>query len=87
MKNKKIIISIITLIILIIVLIGVIVFGIAKGGNFSFLEKTSTLYDEEFYDNENIIFEISEDGYSFGDIINPKETQEIYITFKYKKIS
>ena len=54
MKNKKIIISIITLIILIIVLIGVIVFGIAKGGNFSFLEKTSTIYDEEFNDIESI---------------------------------
>ena len=42
------------------------------------------LYDEEFYDNENIIFEISEDGYSLGEFINPKESKDIYITFKYK---
>lgn len=42
------------------------------------------LYDKEFYDNENIVFEIGDNGFKIGDIINAKETKEIYITFKYK---
>ena len=54
MKNKKIMISIIILIIIIIALIAVIVFGVVRGGNFSFLEKTTTLYNEEFNDITSI---------------------------------
>ena len=45
------------------------------------------LYDGksgEFYDNQNIIFEIDSSGFKVGDTINAKETKEIYITFKYK---
>ena len=38
------------------------------------------------YDNENIIFEIDPSGFKVGDTINAKETKEIYITFKYKKL-
>ncbi len=45
----------------------------------------AVLYNEEFYDNPNIIFEISEEGYKIGDVINPNETKDIYITFKYKE--
>lgn len=41
----------------------------------------AVLYDEEFYDNANISFEIS--GFNYGDIIGAKETKDIYITFKY----
>ena len=44
----------------------------------------TTLYDEEFYDNPNIVFEIKDTGFKVGDLINGKETKEIYITFKYK---
>ena len=50
--------------------------------SYPFLE---VLYDGEtgeFYDNQNIIFEIS--GFSVGDTINAYETKKIYITFKYK---
>ena len=47
----------------------------------------NVLYDTEsteFYDNQNIIFEIDSSGFKVGDAINAKETKEIYITFKYK---
>ena len=44
----------------------------------------AVLYDEEFYDNPNIVFEIKDTGFKIGDLINGKETKEIYITFKYK---
>ena len=44
----------------------------------------TTLFDEEFYDNPNIVFEIKDTGFKIGDTINGKETKEIYITFKYK---
>ena len=44
----------------------------------------TTLFDEEFYDNPNIVFEIKDTGFKVGDLINGKETKEIYITFKYK---
>ena len=54
LKNKKIMISIIILSIIIIALIGVIIFGVMKGGTFSFLEKTTTLYNEEFSDITSI---------------------------------
>lgn len=40
------------------------------------------LYDEEFYDNPDINFEIS--GFNIGETIGAKETKELYITFKYK---
>ena len=40
------------------------------------------LYDEEFYDNPDINFEIS--GFNMGETIGAKETKEIYITFRYK---
>ena len=42
----------------------------------------AVLYDEEFYDNPDIVFEIS--GFSIGETIGAKETKELYITFKYK---
>ena len=42
----------------------------------------AVLYDEEFYDNPNIVFEIS--GFNIGETIGAKETKELYITFKYK---
>ena len=54
LKNEKIMISIIILSIIIIALIGVIIFGVMKGGTFSFLEKTTTLYNEEFSDITSI---------------------------------
>ena len=41
-----------------------------------------TIYDNEFYDNQDITFEIS--GFKPGDIIGSKETKDIIITFKYK---
>ena len=41
-----------------------------------------TIYDNEFYDNQDITFEIS--GFKPGDIIKSKETKDIIITFKYK---
>ena len=40
------------------------------------------IYDEEFYDNPNIEFEIS--GFTIGQVIGSQESQEIIITFKYK---
>ena len=42
----------------------------------------AVLYDEEFYDNPDIVFEIS--GFNIGETIGAKETKELYITFKYK---
>ena len=40
------------------------------------------IYDEEFYSNPNIEFEIS--GFTEGEIIGANESREIIITFKYK---
>ena len=40
------------------------------------------LYDNEFYDNQDIVFEIS--GFTPGQEIGPYENKEIIITFKYK---
>lgn len=42
----------------------------------------AVLYDKEFYDNPDIIFEIS--GFNIGETIGAKETKDLYITFKYK---
>ena len=42
------------------------------------------VYDDDFYDNANIIFEITQEGFQIGETIEPNETKEIYITFKYK---
>ena len=44
------------------------------------------LYDDEFYDNTEIVFEIN-DGFKIGGTISPGDTKEIYITFKYKDTS
>ena len=52
--------------------------------NHPFLDVLYDTESTEFYDNENIIFEIDPSGFKVGDIINAKETKEIYITFKYK---
>ena len=43
---------------------------------------TEVKYDKEFYDNEDITFEIT--GFVPGERIQPKETKNILITFKYK---
>lgn len=43
---------------------------------------TEVIYGNEFYDNENIVFELS--GFTIGQTIGPKETKDILITFKYK---
>ena len=40
------------------------------------------LYDNEFYDNQDIVFEIT--GFTTGQEIGPYENKEIIITFKYK---
>ncbi len=42
------------------------------------------VYDDDFYDNPNIIFEITQEGFQIGETIGPNETKEIFITFKYK---
>ena len=52
--------------------------------NYPFLDVLYDTESTEFYDNENIIFEIDTSGFKVGDTINAKETKEIYITFKYK---
>ena len=52
--------------------------------NYPFLDVLYDTESTEFYDNENIIFEIDPNGFKVGDTINAKETKEIYITFKYK---
>ena len=41
------------------------------------------VYDDDFYDNVGITFEIN-DGFNIGETIGPNETKEIFITFKYK---
>ena len=41
-------------------------------------------YDDGFYDNTGITFEITQEGFQIGETISPNETKEIYITFKYK---
>ena len=41
------------------------------------------VYDDDFYDNSGITFEIN-DGFKVGETISPNETKEIFITFKYK---
>ena len=43
---------------------------------------TEVKYDKEFYDNEDITFEITE--FVPGERIQPKETKNILITFRYK---
>ena len=43
---------------------------------------TEVVYDNDFYDNQNITFEIS--GFKQGDIIESKATKDITVTFKYK---
>ena len=43
---------------------------------------TEVKYDKEFYDNEDITFEIT--GFVPGERIQPKETKNILITFRYK---
>lgn len=42
------------------------------------------VYDDDFYDNSEITFEITEDGFKIGETIGPNETKEILVTFKYK---
>jgi len=42
----------------------------------------SVTHQDDFYDNENIDFNIT--GFSLGDKIGAKETKYTYITFKYK---
>ena len=46
---------------------------------------TEVKYDKEFYDNEAITFEIT--GFIPEQKIQPNETKEILITFKYKDIT
>lgn len=41
-----------------------------------------TIYDENFYDNDKITYEIA--GISPGDIVPAESQKKIYITFKYK---
>ena len=43
---------------------------------------TEVKYDKEFYDSEDITFEIT--GFVPGERIQPKETKNILITFRYK---
>ena len=42
---------------------------------------TEVLHGDEFYDNADITFDLS--GFTIGQVIAPKETKEIIITFKY----
>ena len=42
------------------------------------------VYDDDFYDNPDITFEITQEGFQIGQTIAPSETKEVYITFKYK---
>ncbi len=42
------------------------------------------IYDDEFYDNAEITFEITEEGFQIGEMIEPNETKEVFIIFKYK---
>ena len=42
------------------------------------------VYDDDFYDNPDIIFEITTEGFQIGQSISPGETKEVYITFQYK---
>ncbi len=43
------------------------------------------VYDDDFYDNSDIAFEITTDGFQVGETIAPGEIKEVYITFKYKE--
>ena len=43
---------------------------------------TGVRYGDEYYDNNDIIFEVN--GFKPGQTIEPKETKDIIITFKYK---
>ena len=43
---------------------------------------TGVRHGDEYYDNNDIIFEVS--GFEPGQTIEPKETKDIIITFKYK---
>ena len=47
-----------------------------------YYEFTEVKYDSEFYDNENITFEVT--GFVPSERIKPKETKDIVVTFKYK---
>ena len=51
---------------------------------YQFLDVVYDTDDINCYSNEIIIFEISDEGYKYGDWIEPKESKDIYITFKYK---
>ena len=42
------------------------------------------VYDDDFYDNPDIAFKITSEGFQIGEKIAPGETKEVYITFKYK---
>ncbi len=42
------------------------------------------IYDDDFYDNPDITFEITTEGFQIGQLITQGETKEVYITFKYK---
>ena len=45
---------------------------------------TDVLYGDEFYDNTDITFDIT--GFTIGQIIEPQETKDIIITFKYNGV-
>ena len=49
----------------------------------SIKEFKGVIYDSEFYDNEDIDFEVT--GLSIGDTIDPNETIVANLTFKYKE--
>ena len=42
------------------------------------------VYDDDFYDNPDITFEITQEGFQMGQTIEPNETKEVYIIFKYR---
>ena len=42
------------------------------------------IYDDDFYDNPDITFEITTEGFKIGEAIAQGETKEVYIVFKYK---
>ena len=44
----------------------------------------AVLYDQENYDNQNIVYEIQDNGFKVYDTIGPKEKKDIYVKFKYK---
>lgn len=59
-KNKKwIITNIILLIVIILALVGFMIYGIAKGGTFSFFEKAASLYENTFQDITQINVDVT----------------------------